>query len=114
MEKKQLEDKDIVVLKAPSNIASGRQEVTDGFKDECLKILSDGITNIIIDLNDVAMLPSSVLGHIIIIHKKLIDKNGEIVLFGARDYVKKAFEVSRLDQIIKICDTFEDSINQFK
>ena len=114
MEKIILEDNNIVILKAPSNIASGRQEVTDGFKDDCIKILEDGATKVILDLNDVAMLPSSVLGHIIIIHKKLSEKNGKIVLLGARDYVKKAFEISRLDQIIKICNDLDDSINQFK
>jgi anti-sigma B factor antagonist len=59
---------------------------------------------VILDLTDLKMLTSSVLGKMITLHRKLHRSNGKLVLCNAGDYVTEVLETSRLHDYFHVAD----------
>lgn len=59
---------------------------------------------VILDLTDLKMLTSSVLGKMITLHRKLHRTNGKLVLCNAGDFVTEVLETSRLHDYFHVAD----------
>jgi anti-sigma B factor antagonist len=84
----------------PSGLLDGqnanqiRREVTD--------IVSEGISTIKIDFQEVSFINSSAIGALVATLKLVRANGGEILLYSLNDQVKMIFELTKMDQIFKI------------
>lgn len=79
-------------------------------KSELVVLASEGVPNLIIDLSEVNYVDSSGLSAILTADR--LWKNGTFVLTGVKsDAVRKLIEISRLDTVLNIIPTVEESID---
>jgi len=87
----------------PDNIPKDLLQVIKGS-------LGAGITKTIIDLSNIAWLNSTGLGQLIE-WKELIEKGGgQVVYANPIPRVAKVFEVTELDRVFTVMDTFQDAV----
>ncbi len=79
-------------------------------KSELVVLANEGVPNLIIDLSEVKYVDSSGLSAILTADR--LWKGGTFVLTGVRsDAVRKLIEISRLDTVLRIIPTVEESID---
>jgi anti-anti-sigma factor len=66
---------------------------------------------VILDLNGLKMLTSSVLGKMITLHRKLHRSDGKLVLCNAGEYVTEILETSRLDDYFHLVKDQSAALN---
>ena len=64
--------------------------------------------NLIIDLSKVSLMDSSGIGVIIGRYKKISSEGGKVSVVNVNDRVKKIFNLSGMNKIINIYDTYEE------
>ena len=95
---KKKEDEVIVIPEGKIDFSNA-----EDFKENVLNIYNEGYRKIIIDLSNVSTIDSSGLGKILLFHKKLQEKDGELIIRNiTSDYVRKMFNMINLDKIINI------------
>ncbi len=60
-----------------------------------------GHAKILLDLSAVRLLSSAMIGTLVALHKKAVDRGGEAVLCGLSGNLFKVFQVSRLDMVLR-------------
>ena len=86
--------------------------VAPELKSEFVVLSNEGITNLIIDLSAVEYIDSSGLSAILTANRVFKANDGTMVLTGAtHPAVKKLIEISRLDTVINIVPTVQESID---
>ena len=76
---------------------------SEDFKEKLLDVYEEGYNEIIIDFSNISSIDSSGLGKILLFHKKLKDRNGDLKIRNiTSDYVKKMFNMIHLDQVVNI------------
>ena len=86
--------------------------VAPGLKSEFVVLSNEGIQNLIIDLSDVEYIDSSGLSAILTANRVFKANGGTLVVTGAtQPAVKKLIEISRLDTVINIVPTVEESVD---
>lgn len=79
-------------------------------KSEFIFLHNEGVKNLVIDLSNVKYIDSSGLSAILTANR-LWKNNGSMVITGIHnDHVKKIIEISRLDSILTIIPTMEESV----
>lgn len=79
-------------------------------KSELVVLANEGVPNLIIDLSEVKYVDSSGLSAILTADR--LWKSGTFVLTGVQsDAVRKLIEISRLDTVLRIIPTVEESID---
>nr|MBS0036903.1 STAS domain-containing protein [Saprospiraceae bacterium] len=79
-------------------------------KSEFIFLLNEGVNNLILDLSKVKYIDSSGLSSILTAHR-LLKQGGSFVVTGLKnDHVRKIIQISRLDTILNIIPTIEESI----
>ncbi|RMD71559.1 MAG: anti-sigma factor antagonist [Bacteroidetes bacterium] len=79
-------------------------------KSELVVLANEGVPNLIIDLSEVKYVDSSGLSAILTADR--LWKSGTFVLTGVQsDAVRKLIEISRLDTVLNIIPTVEESID---
>ncbi|MFM8450014.1 MAG: STAS domain-containing protein [Haliscomenobacter sp.] len=85
--------------------------IAPNLKSEIVLLFNEGIKNLIIDLSQVAYVDSSGLSAILTADRLWKDQ-GSFVLTGlVHPAVKKLIEISRLDSVLVIVPTVEESID---
>jgi anti-anti-sigma factor len=85
-----------------------------GLKSELVILHNEGVENLILNLEDVKFVDSSGLSAILTANRLWKD-NGHFVLTGIKHpSVTKLITISRLDTILTIIPTVEDSINHIQ
>lgn len=67
--------------------------------------------NILLDFNDISFMDSSGIGMIIGRYKLTEEKAGKMYAFGLKDNVKRIFDISGLNKLIKCFNTEDEAIN---
>ncbi|GIV31383.1 MAG: hypothetical protein KatS3mg029_0738 [Saprospiraceae bacterium] len=81
------------------------------FKSELVILSNEGVPNLILDLSDVKYVDSSGLSAILTANR-LWKSLGSFVLTGIKsEAVRKLIEISRLDTVLTILPTLEESID---
>ncbi|TVR78361.1 MAG: anti-sigma factor antagonist [Saprospirales bacterium] len=79
-------------------------------KSEFIFLHNEGVRNLVIDLSNVKYIDSSGLSAILTANR-LWKNNGSMVVTGVdNNHVKKIIEISRLDSILTIIPTIEESV----
>ena len=85
--------------------------VAPDLKSEFVLMSNEGVPNLILDLSEVHYVDSSGLSAILTANR-LWKNGGSFVLTGIKhDAVKKLIEISRLDTVLSIIPTVEESID---
>ena len=106
MIKYSLEDKNLIIeLNVPELDHHITNEVRDGI-DNVLN--SRPIKNIIFDFKNIRFMDSSGIGVIIGRYKKVSSEGGKVSVVNVNDRVKKIFNLSGMNKIINIYDTYEE------
>lgn len=86
-------------------LADKKIDITNSqeLKEELLELIKEGYTEITIDFNQVESVDSSGLGKLLLIHKRLKEKNGELKVINLNnEYVKKMFSMIHLNKVLDI------------
>ncbi|WP_456399396.1 STAS domain-containing protein [Mesoaciditoga sp.] len=81
------------------------------FKEKMLDLLKEGGDKILIDMSELGYIDSAGLGALVSLLKRASENSKELRLFALRGNVKKVFELTRLNMVFKIFDTFEEAIS---
>lgn len=79
-------------------------------KSELVVLNTDGIKNIVIDLQVTRYCDSSGLSAILVANRLCKNSQGVFVLTGLQDSVKKLIAISQLDTILTITETLNEAI----
>lgn len=82
-------------------------------KDMINKNIADGITNIIIDLEDVRYIDSTGIGSLIYCRSTIKQKGGKLILLNIKDSVERVFRLTKLDSLFTILDDENEALKQF-
>ena len=83
-------------------------------KSEMVVLNSEGLQNIILDLSVVNFVDSSGLSAILTTNRLCKAINGNLILTGVQENVKKLIQISQLDSILTIIPTVQEAIETIK
>ena len=95
-------------------LVKGRMDAVSAseFTEKMSDWIDQGETNFVIDLAELDYISSSGLRSFIIAAKKLEATNGQMVLAGLKDVVKKVFDISGFSSIFQIYESVEAALEQ--
>lgn len=86
--------------------------ITNEVRDEIDDILmSKSVKNIIFDFKNIKFMDSSGIGVIIGRYKKVSNEGGKVLVVNVNARVKKIFNLSGMNKIIGIYDTYEEVVS---
>ncbi|WP_197525717.1 STAS domain-containing protein [Pseudobythopirellula maris] len=59
-----------------------------------------GVRDVVLEMDDVAFLPSSLMGELVRLHKRLATHSGQLRLSGLHEQCADALHITRLDQVL--------------
>ena len=80
-------------------------------KSELVLLNKNGINNIVIDLSKTRYCDSSGLSAVLTANRLCKDTNGQFVLCGLQDNVRKLIEIAQLDKVFTICNEKEEAVS---
>jgi anti-anti-sigma factor len=80
-------------------------------KSEMLIINSQGFNNIILDLSDTQYCDSSGLSAILVGNRVCRNANGNFIITGLSENVKKLISISQLDSVLNISNSLDEAIS---
>jgi anti-sigma B factor antagonist len=83
---------------------------TPGLRAELHRLVEEGSRTLVVDLTGVTFLDSSALGVLVGTLKRLREREGELRIVEPRPTVRRAFEVTSLDQILAMYPTREAAL----
>ena len=107
-----LEEKNLIIEFLTSELD---HHITNEVRDEIDIILdSKSIKNIVFDFKNIRFMDSSGIGVIIGRYKKISSEGGKVSVVNVNDRVKKIFNLSGMNKIINIYDTYEEVASSLK
>ncbi|MEG1310855.1 MAG: anti-sigma F factor antagonist [Romboutsia sp.] len=86
--------------------------IANEVRDEIDEILiSKSIKNIIFNFKNINFMDSSGIGVIIGRYKKISSEGGKVTVVNANDRIKKIFDLSGMNKIIGVYDTYEEVVS---
>ena len=79
-------------------------------RDTLIALIDEGRLHLVIDLSATVFLDSTGLGVLVGLLHRLRSRDGSLAIAGARDRVYRAFQISKLTQVLTLTDTVEDGI----
>jgi anti-sigma B factor antagonist len=83
-------------------------------RDAGLKLISDGIKHLIIDLSPTDYMDSTGLGTLVGLHKRLVESEGELIVAGPQPRVERLFEITGLTQVFRIFDDVDAALKEVR
>ncbi|RDY22614.1 anti-sigma F factor antagonist [Romboutsia maritimum] len=86
--------------------------ISNEIREEIDDLLSaKQIKNIIFDFKNIHFMDSSGIGVIIGRYKKISSEGGKVSVININQRVKKIFDISGMNNIINVYDTYEDAVS---
>jgi anti-sigma B factor antagonist len=91
---------------------SGWIEVSSApqLRETLISLIDEGHLHLVLDLSKTVFLDSAGLGVIVGLLHRLRSRDGSLAIAGAKDRVHRAFQISKLSQILTLTDTVADGI----
>jgi anti-anti-sigma factor len=87
--------------------------IAPALKSELVVLNTDGVKSIVIDLTQTRYCDSSGLSAILVANRLCKNSNGQFVLTGLQEPVKKLISISQLDTILSITTTLPEATELF-
>jgi anti-anti-sigma factor len=84
--------------------------ISADLKSELLIINSEGYNNIILDLTDTQYCDSSGLSAVLVGNRVCRNANGNFIVTGLSDGVRKLVTISQLDSVLSITTSLEEAV----
>ncbi|MCP4899495.1 MAG: STAS domain-containing protein [bacterium] len=102
---------DVAVLTATQKLeGSTRLWARRQFDD----LLECGINRLVLDFSLVEFLDSSGLGSVVVTFHRTRKAGGNLCVCGLNQSIRSVFELTLLDEVIPICDTWQEGIEAVK
>lgn len=103
---------DVVVIKLVGEL---NLENANNFKEWIMyEFINQGDNKILLDMSKLKSLDSFALGKIITIYKNLLITGGSFGILSPNASIKRLFEVSGLEKIIKVYETLSKAMEKMK
>ena len=76
-------------------------------------LLDENISNILVDLSQIAYIDSSGLWALFEGHKKASQKNGKLILLSPNSDVRRVLDITKMSKKIEIYDSEQDALGSF-
>ncbi len=83
-------------------------------RDSGLKLISDGVKRLIIDLNQTEYMDSTGLGTLVGLLKRMRETGGEVMVAVSQPRVKRLFEITGLTQVFRIYDDVAAALKEVR
>ncbi|MFQ5771920.1 MAG: STAS domain-containing protein [bacterium] len=103
---------DVVILDLSGKLLGGPPDSQE-FKDTIYKHIENGITKVVVNLNEVKRMNSSGLGILISALTSLRNKNGDMKLAGINDAMEGILIMTKLNTIFETFETAEGATQSF-
>ncbi len=87
-------------------------ESSSDFKKKAGMEISNGHSNMIIDLSQVVYVDSSGLGALIALQREARLNGGALVIIGATEQIRRTMKITHLDKLFEFYDTLEEAIDE--
>jgi anti-sigma B factor antagonist len=84
------------------------------FRDTLRELIDHKRYNIVIDLSEVPYLDSAALGVLVDAVRRVREYNGAIFLVAPTPFVRRAFDITRLIKIFRLCDTQDEALSDIR
>lgn len=71
------------------------------------------VKNIVFDFKNMNFMDSSGIGVVIGRYKRIFSEGGKVAVINMNSRVKKIFDLSGMNKIIQVHDTYEDAVSSF-
>lgn len=111
MELQTHEDGSVTVLTVTGDLVIGDAEST--FKKTVTRLLEEGHTRLLVDLQGVGFLDSSGLGALVRALTQSQKEGGQTKLLHAGPQIRKLLQMTKLDSVFEIHDDMEAAVSSF-
>lgn len=101
----------IRILDLEGNITIGKEDLA--LRDAFLKLVQEGHTRFILNLDRVGYIDSSGLGEIVACKKRALEKGGEVILLNPSPRVFELLQLSRLTEVFKVFRDEDEATGSF-
>jgi anti-anti-sigma factor len=93
-------------------VVAGRMDAESAtqFEHQCESCISEGVTNLIVDLGELRYVSSMGLRSFVLIAKKFREKGGALRICRSTGLVQQVFEITRLNQVLNLHDSVESAL----
>jgi len=98
------------LIKVGRELSSGRRNAVSELRDLCSEVEDQGIINMVLDFSKVKLCPSVVFGNIIVLAKRLREKDGRVSIACPSPNVAKAARIIGLTNTVEMYDTVEEAV----
>ena len=77
-------------------------------------VAKDAVPKLVLDFSNVGHMSSSALGVLITLHKRVREKNGQLMLCNIQPAIHEVFVITRLNEIFQICRTKQEALDSLK
>ncbi len=101
------EDTAVIAVTGEMDVANAGQ-----VKQAALKLISDGVRRLVIDLQGTEYMDSSGLGTLVGLLKRIKEAGGEMPIAAAQPRVKRLFEITGLTQVFQLYDDVRTALEE--
>ena len=83
------------------------------FKDEVNQVLGEGVTRLVLDLEEVEFIDSSGLGVVVSVLKRL-GPSGNLAIANANSSVRRLFSLTRMDRVFTLYDSPQAAVTNLQ
>ncbi len=83
-------------------------------RDSGLKLISDGVKYLIVDLSPTEFMDSTGLGTLVGLHKRIRESGGEVIVAVSQPRVKRLFEITGLTQVFRMFDDVAAALKEVR
>ncbi len=100
------QDRDVLVIEADESLNSA-----DGYRhvQQLEKLIADGIRLVLIDCSRLQFLNTNGIGLLLLLHKRMTDRQGEARLVNLRGLAADVIRTVRLDRVFQMYTDMEDA-----
>ncbi|MBW1698295.1 MAG: STAS domain-containing protein [Deltaproteobacteria bacterium] len=110
----QIIDDSTALVTAGRELSGGKSTIINELRDLCRRLSEEGKNRIIFDFSRVKLCPSMVFGNIIVLNKRLKEKDGGVAIAAPSSHTAKAARITGLTKGISIFDSVEEAIKAIK
>ncbi|MBI2191428.1 MAG: STAS domain-containing protein [Planctomycetes bacterium] len=90
-------------------------EESEDFGDQVQKALDEsGFMNLLLDLQEVEYITTNALGRLIGIHKRIVEKKGQLKIVLTHKGVLEIFKITNLNKVLQIYPSKEKALKSFE
>ncbi|MFB3881034.1 MAG: STAS domain-containing protein [Armatimonadota bacterium] len=83
-------------------------------RDAALKLIADGAKHLLVDLSAIEYMDSTGLGTLVGLHKRLRESGGEVTIAGAKQSVKRLFDITGLMQVFRMHEDVSAALKEVR